>query len=97
MFLLISPLACGAGVLAIGTAFGFAHAMIFSHLDTAALFSRATIRKDFFLSVDGGMVGLSGPAWRSGINMILIAGGGMQHSRGDRVSRLVDGSTAESQ
>lgn len=70
--LLISPLACGAGVLAIGSAFGLAHAMIIAHLDAGTLFSRAAILNDFFLSVEGGLVGISGPAWRSGLNIVVI-------------------------
>lgn len=72
---LISPLACGAGVLAMGISFGFADAVIFTHLRTETLFSRAGIDKDPFVSAVGGLVGLSAPAWRqSDLSLALIVG-----------------------
>jgi hypothetical protein len=72
---LISPLACGAGVLAMGISFGFADAVIFTHLHTETLYSRADIDKDPFVSVVGGLVGLSAPTWRqSDLSLALIVG-----------------------
>jgi hypothetical protein len=62
---LISPLACGAGILGIGFAFGIVQAILAARIDIAALLSRSHVLDDFFLSVDGGIIGMSARGWRS--------------------------------
>jgi hypothetical protein len=69
---LVSPLACGGGTVVMGIAFGLAQTVIMARLEIGTLFSQAGIRGDFFLSVTGGLVGLSAPAWRTNIPMPLI-------------------------
>jgi hypothetical protein len=70
----ISPLACGAGAVAMAYAFGLAHAIILTRLNLHVLFDRAHIMGDFFLSVNGGVVGISAPSWLAHFSWPLIAG-----------------------
>lgn len=59
---LISPLACGGGTVVMGIAFSAAHAVAFGRLESG-IFSAENIRHDAFVSVVGGIVGLSAPEW----------------------------------
>jgi hypothetical protein len=68
---LISPLACGAGTLVMGFAFSVVQAVSLRVLDNGVL-SATTIRHDPFVSVVGGIIGLTAPAWRQRISMPLI-------------------------
>lgn len=70
----ISPLACGAGTVAMAYAFGLAHAIILTRLNLHVLFDRAHIMGDFFLSVNGGVVGISAPSWLAHFSRPMIAG-----------------------
>jgi hypothetical protein len=63
--LLVSPLACGAGVLAMGFSFGVVQAMIAERINLAMLVGWPPGPDNLFLSVDGGLIGLSAPAWHS--------------------------------
>ncbi len=71
--LLVSPLACGAGILAMSFPFAVVQTMILAHMNTEALLSRPRIIEALFLSIDGGLLGLSAPEWHSVFSWGLIA------------------------
>lgn len=70
----ISPLACGAGTVAMAYAFGLAHTIILTRLNLNVLIDRAHIMGDFFLSVNGGVIGISAPSWLAHFSWPVIAG-----------------------
>jgi hypothetical protein len=70
--ILVSPLACGGGTVVMGVAFGLTQTVIMERLEIGTLFSQNGIRNDFFLSVTGGLVGLSAPSWRASIPIPLV-------------------------
>lgn len=63
--ILISPLACGAGTVAMAIAFGLVQTAILGRVEASALLGQVGIRHDFFVSIAGGLVGLSAPVWRA--------------------------------
>jgi len=61
----LSPIACGAGTIVMCWAFGLAQALAIGLAGNADTLSRANIHKDFFVSITGGIVGLSAPDWHA--------------------------------
>jgi hypothetical protein len=61
----LSPIACGAGTIVVFWAFGLAHAFAVGAFRSGGVLSRSNIHNDFFISVTGGIVGLSAPGWLS--------------------------------
>jgi hypothetical protein len=61
----LSPVACGAGAIVMCWAFGLAQAVDIGLMGIGGSLSRANIHKDFFVSITGGIVGLSAPEWHS--------------------------------
>jgi hypothetical protein len=76
--ILVSPLACGGGTVLMGLVFGVAHAIVVGRFGLSTFLGTLGVRHDFFISVTGGLVGLTAPAWRMGIplamTVILVAG-----------------------
>jgi hypothetical protein len=68
----ISPIACGAGTIAVIWAFGITQAFAIGGSGGGAALSRANIQQDFFISLTGGIVGLTAPDWRSRIPTAVI-------------------------
>jgi hypothetical protein len=68
----LSPAACGAGTIGICWAFGVAQAFAIGSLGGAGLLSRAGIQRDLFISVTGGIVGLSAPDWLSRMPLAVV-------------------------
>jgi hypothetical protein len=68
----LSPIACGSGTIAMCWAFGLANSIAIGSLRSAGVFSRSQIHKDFFISVTGGIVGLSAPNWQGRLSPHLI-------------------------
>ena len=69
--ILISPLACGAGTLVMGIAFSVVQAIALGRVGPAVL-SAYSIRLDPFVTVVGGIIGLSAPEWRQRMSTPLI-------------------------
>jgi hypothetical protein len=61
----LSPVACGAGTIVMCWAFGLAQAVAIGLMGNGGSLSRANIHRDFFVSVTGGIVGLSAPEWHA--------------------------------
>lgn len=61
----LSPVACGAGMFVMCWAFGLAQAVAIGLMGNGGSLSRANIQRDFFVSITGGIVGLSAPDWHS--------------------------------
>lgn len=68
----LSPIACGAGTIAICWAFGLAHAFAIGALRGGLALSRLNIRHDLFVSVTGGVVGLAAPQWLSRLQLPVV-------------------------
>ena len=71
----LSPIACGAGTILMFWAFGLTQAFAIGALAGGAALSRSSIQHDFFISLTGGIVGLSAPDWPSRIQtpvMVLL-------------------------
>jgi hypothetical protein len=71
----VSPIAVGAGSIAMGWAFGVAHAFAAGYFDfDSGPLGRASVQQDPFMAITGGLVGLSAPQWSGAFPLPLIAG-----------------------
>jgi hypothetical protein len=61
----LSPVACGAGTIVMCWAFGLAQAVAIGLMGNGGSLGRANIHRDFFVSITGGIVGLSAPEWHA--------------------------------
>jgi hypothetical protein len=68
----ISPIACGAGTIVVIWAFGITQAFAIGACGGGAALSRANIQHNFFISLTGGIVGLTAPDWRSRIPAAVV-------------------------
>jgi hypothetical protein len=69
----LSPMACGGGTIVMCWAFGLAQAFAIGLSRNLATLSPANVRSDFFISVTGGIVGLSAPDWLTTIPYTIAA------------------------
>jgi hypothetical protein len=69
----VSPLAVGAGGVALGWSFGVAQAIVIGQFGTLGPLSREAVREDYFVAVTGGPIGLSATAWRDNFQPSSIA------------------------
>jgi hypothetical protein len=68
----LSPIACGAGTIVMCWAFGLANAFAIGVSRSGESLSRSNIQNDFFVSITGGIVGLSAPHWSSRIPLPTV-------------------------
>jgi len=68
----LSPIACGAGTIVMCWAFGLAQAFAIGAFQGGESLSRSAIQSDFFISLTGGIVGLSAPDWLSRIRLPMV-------------------------
>ena len=68
----LSPIACGAGTVVLCWAFGLAQAFAIGTSQFPHSLNRASVQSDLFISVTGGILGLSAPDWLSRFSIATI-------------------------